>query len=418
MDRPIQPDVRRRRIARRVIPAIIAVAALVFFFAATVQFLRPSVKRRELQFARVERGSVDAVLQAGGIVEPAYEQVLPSPVEARVLRIDRRAGDQVRAGDPIVTLDTAATKLDLDRLDSQVAQKESELAQVKLKAEDDEASLKSQWEQKRLDAEILRYKAEQNRKLHAEGLVSAQDDLAAATASKKSEIEVAQLQEGLARARRTASAAIATAELALATARKEREESRRQLQLAMARSDRDGVLTWVVADAGSMVRRGDVIARVADLSAFRVSATITDAHASQLKAGMPARVRLDDSTSIMGTISSVDPRIENGLAKFTVDLDDRTNARLRNNLRVDVFAITGRRTGVLTVRRGALGDSSQGGVFVVRGGEATRVPVQFGLTGQDTIEIASGVHEGDEIIISDMSDYANVKTLRIKGSNE
>jgi HlyD family secretion protein len=415
MDRPIQPDVRRRRIARRVIPAIIAVAALVFFFAATVQFLRPSVKRRDLQFARVERGSVDAALQAGGIVEPAYEQVVSSPVEARVLRIDRRAGDRVHAGDPIVTLDTAATKLDLDRLDSQVAQKESDLAQVKLKAEDDVASLQSQLEQKRLDAEILHYKAEQNRKLHSEGLVSAQDDLAAATSSKKSEIEVAQLQEALARARRTASAAIATAELALATARKEREESRRQLQLAMARSDRDGVLTWVVADAGSMVRRGDVIARVADLSAFRVSATITDAHASQLKAGMPARVRLDDATSIMGTISSVDPRIENGLAKFYVDLDDRTNARLRNNLRVDVFAITGRRTGVLRVRRGALGDSSQGGVFVVRGGEAARVPVQFGLTGQDTIEIASGVHEGDEIIISDMSDYANVKTLRIKG---
>ncbi|HSP17306.1 MAG TPA: HlyD family efflux transporter periplasmic adaptor subunit [Thermoanaerobaculia bacterium] len=414
MDRPIQPDVRRRRLVRRVVPVAIGAAALIFFFAATVQFLRPSAKRRDLQFARVERGSVDATLQASGILEPAYEQVVSSPVEARVLRIDRRAGDRVHIGDGIVTLDTAATKLDLDRLDSQVAQKETELAQVRLKADDNVASLMSQLDQKKLDSEILRYKAEQNRKLHTEGLVSAQDDMAAATASKKSEIEVAQLHEAVGRARRTASAEVDAAQLALTTARKERDESRRQLQLAMAQSDRDGVLTWVVPDAGAMVRKGDVIARVADLSAFRVSATITDGHASQLKAGMRARVRLDDATAVMGTISSVDPRIENGLAKFYVELDDRTNAKFRNNLRVDVFAITGSRSGVLTVRRGALGDSSQNAAFVVKDGEAVRAPVRFGLVGQDTIEIASGLHEGDEIIISDMSDYANVKTLRIK----
>src|SRR5205085_11641125 len=102
MDREITEDVRRRRIVRRVATAAVAVAAIAFSLAATVQWLRPSIKRSAIQTARVERGSVDATLQASGTVVPATEQVVSSPVEARVLRIVRRAGDRVKAGDEVI----------------------------------------------------------------------------------------------------------------------------------------------------------------------------------------------------------------------------------------------------------------------------------------------------------------------------
>ena len=133
----------------------------------------------------------------------------------------------------------------------------------------------------------------------------------------------------------------------------------------MARSDRDGVLTWVVPEIGATLRRGDVLARVADLSSFRVVATISDVHASRLSAGMPARVKVDDATTITGTVSSVDPRIENGVVRFWVELDAAGHPKLRNNLRVDVYAVTGGKTNVLQVRRGSLGDADRDGVFAM-----------------------------------------------------
>src|SRR6476659_6613249 len=114
MDREIAPEVRRRRMLRRVATVVIALAAIAFSFAATVQYLRPSVRRTDLQFARVERGSVDATLQGSGTIVPAVEQVVSSPVEARVLRIEHRPGDHVHAGDELMTLDTSASKLDVD----------------------------------------------------------------------------------------------------------------------------------------------------------------------------------------------------------------------------------------------------------------------------------------------------------------
>ena len=65
--------------------------------------------------------------------------------------------------------------------------------------------------------------------------------------------------------------------------------------LATAASDRRGVLTWVVPSEGMAVHRGDELARIADLSAFRVEATVSDVHASRLVAGLPVTVRSGDS---------------------------------------------------------------------------------------------------------------------------
>lgn len=415
MDREIAQAVRTRRVAKRVIVAVVAAAALIFCVAATVSWLRPSVRRSDIQIARVERGSVDATLQATGTVVPEIETVISSPVEARALRIQHRAGDRLRAGDAILTLDTSATKLDLDKLDGAVAQKESALGQARLKAEEDIAFAGAALEQKQLDSDILKLKAAQNTRMHAEGLVSSQDELVAVIAKKKNDIEITQLRDALARAQRSTQAQIAAAQLELRTAQKERDQSARQLNLAMARSDQDGVLTWVLPEVGATVRKGDVLARVADLSAYRVVATISDVHAAKLAAGMRAHIKIDDSTTIDGTISSIDPRIESGVAKFYVTLDQRAHARLRNNLRVDVFPILGSRSNVLRVHRGALGQSEREDVYVVRDrGTLVRTPVRWGLAGDDVIQPIDGLREGDDVVISNMNDYQGIKELRLR----
>jgi HlyD family secretion protein len=414
MDREISPDVRRRVIVKRVVTAAVAVAAIIFSFAATVSWLRPSIRRRDIQTAAVDRGAVDATLQASGTIIPAVEQVVSAPLDSRVLRIARRAGDRVRAGDPIVELDTTSARLALERVSEQLAQKENEQAQLRLKLDDSVAQLRAQIEQKSLDADIAKFKAAQNDKLHREGLVAEQESLVASTTAKKSGIELAQLREALTRAERSAQAQLAAGEMSLRLLRKEQDEARRQLDLAMMRADRDGVLTWVVPSAGAAVRNGDVIARIADLSSFRISATIADMYVARLAPGMRVQVRVDEATTLTGTISSIEPRVENGQAKFFAELDDRTNPKLRNDVRVDVYALVGRRGDALRVKRGALGQTSSERVFVVRGDRLVSVPVRWGLTGENEIECISGLAPGDEVVISNMADYAGVKELRLE----
>ena len=413
MDREIALGDRRKVVVKKVVIALVAVALIIFFFIAAIEFLRPSFDRRTIRTARVERGAIFATLEANGTVVPLAEQVVSSPVEARVLRVGRRAGDQVRKGDELLTLDTSESQLEAARLDDQVAQKQSADSELRLRLDETIATLRAQIEQKKLDAQIVHYTADQKAKLRSEGLIAEQDALAAAAQAKKTDIELRQLDEALARAIRSRDVQLSASNANVAMARREREESRRQLELAMLRADRDGILTSIINEVGATVRRGDILARIADLSSYRVEASISDVHAARLSAGMRANV-LMDNVQIDGTIESVDPRIVNGIVKFFVRLDQPSHPRLRNNLRVDVAVITGSRSNTLIVRRGALARRNATHAFVIHGDEALRTPMRFGLAGTDTIEILEGARVGDELVISDVAEYEEVQKVRVK----
>jgi HlyD family secretion protein len=414
MDRDIAPGVRQKRVVRRVVTVVLALAVVVFFFAATIEWLRPSLDRRAIRIARVERGSISATLEANGTVVPLAEQVVSSPVEARVLRVGRRAGDRVRAGDELLTLDTAASQLEAARLADALAQKESSSAELRLRLEETVATLRAQIEQKKLDAQIYHYSSDQKAKLRAEGMIAEQDSLAAVAMAKKTDIELRQLEEALVRALRSRDVQLSASAAGVAMAQRDRTESRRQLELAMLRADRDGILTSIVNEVGATVRRGDVLARIADLSSYRVEASISDVHAARLAAGMRTRATLDGAV-VDGTIESVDPRIVSGVVKFYVALDQPSHPRLRNNLRVDVAVITGSRPSTLVVRRGALARTDTTHAFVVRDDSAIRVPVRFGIANTETIEILDGLAAGDDVVISDVSEYEDVKEVCLKG---
>ena len=309
---------------------IIAVAAVVFSFAATVAWLKPSVKRSDIRVARVERGEVDATLQAGGTVVPRFEQVVSSPLEARVLRIDRRAGDAVRAGDALLTLDTGAAQLDAARLDERVRRRKTRARSCGCGSRRRSRRSKRSSSRSGSTRTILQYTSQQKAKLGESGLAAQQEVLAAAAAAKKCEIEIRQLEEALVRGRRSRDAQLGAAANDVAIARRERVESQRQLALAMMRADRAGVVTWIVPEAGATIRRGDVLARIADLSAFRVTRRSRTCTRRSCARAMRARVKLDDATSIGGTIENVDPRIVNGVVTFSVTLDEPAHPRLRN----------------------------------------------------------------------------------------
>ena len=247
-----------------------------------------------------------------------------------------------------------------------------------------------------------------------DGLVSEQTLRASEVEAKKARIELQQLEASVASERRSTDAQLAGVELDLGTLRKERDDARRLLDLATTRSDRSGVLTWVVPQEGATVQRGEVIARIADLDSFRVEATVSDIHSSRLHAGQLVKVMVDGAP-LSGRLATIDPTIENGAVKFRVDLDDARNPKLRNNLRVDVLVVTDSRASAVRVPKGpfAQGSSSEE-VFVVQGDHAARRTVSFGISGYDHYEVLDGLEPGEEVILSDMKDYIHLERVNLK----
>ena len=74
------------------------------------------------------------------------------------------------------------------------------------------------------------------------------------------------------------------------------------------------------------------------------------------------------------------------------------------------------RTGdVLHVARPAIGEAhATASVFKLVGGEARRITVKFGRAAVKDIEIAGGLSEGDQIVLSDMSRWDGTDRLRLE----
>jgi HlyD family secretion protein len=414
MDRELDARDRYRRLGRRAVVGLGALGLVVAVLILLPGWLRPSVAREQVRTGTVDRGPVEGIVEASGTVVPAFEGVISSPVEARVEKVLKRPGDLVKAGDAILALDTSAARLDLGKIEDQLAKKANEQQQLRISLEKSLNDLRGQIEAQKLDAEASGYRAEQNRKLRAEGLVSETTFKAAEVEAKKAQIQLAQLQAAVEEARRSTASQLQGVELDLATLRKERDDAQRLLDLATTRSDRAGVLTWVVPQEGTTVRRGDVIARIADLDSFRVEGTVSDVHSSSLHPGQPVRVKLDEQT-LDGRLVSIDPTIENGAVKFKVDLADARNPKLRNALRVDVLVVTDTRANALRVPKGPF---AQGGqteeVFVVQGDHAVRRRVRLGLTGYEHYEVLDGLAPGEVVIVSDMKDYTHLEKIDLK----
>src|SRR6185295_18376123 len=414
MDRELDASYRYRRLGRRAAWGVGGAAFIVAVLVLLPGWLRPSVVRAEIRTGKVDRGPVEGIVEASGVVIPAFESVLSSPIDARVEKVLKRPGEAVKAGEAILKLDTSAARLELEKFEDQRAKKYNEQRQLRISLEKSLSDLHGQIERQKLDAEVLAYRAEQNRKLSADGLVSEQTLKAAEVEAKKAVIELAQLQQSVGSARRSTDAQLEGLELDLATLRKEREDARHLLELATTRSDRSGVLTWVMPQEGVTVPRGEVIARIADLDSFRVEASVSDVHSSRLHSGQLVRVMLDNQP-LSGRLAAIDPTIENGVVKFKVDLDDARNPKLRNNLRVDVLVVSDARAGTLRVPKGPFargGETEQ--VFVVQGDQAVRRSVRLGLSGYDFYEVLDGLEPGEEVILSDMRDYDGVERVKVK----
>jgi HlyD family secretion protein len=413
VDRPLSDEVqrhdRRRRIVQVALPLVLVALVIVWLPG----WMRPSIPRARLRFARVTTGPIEAAIMATGTVVPEVERVLSSPLDARVLRILVRPGAQLEVGTPVVELDTSESVLALDKIVKDLKVKENQQAQSRLALEKSLVDLAGRIDAKTLDLQAAESRLESNQQLFKDNLLSREALRQSELSVKQTQIELAQLRGERENAERANAVQLEGLSLERGALDKEAAQARRLLDLSTTKSDRRGVLTWVLSQEGALIRRGDVIARIADLSSFRVDGSVSDVHAGRLHPGMPAVVRVNDE-SLDGTISEVFPTVENGVIRFTVALAKSSYAGLRPSLRTDVLVITDRKPRALRVKRGPFADSSDRQVFVVRGDRAVRTPVTLGVAGIDDVEVLSGLADGDEIIISDMRDYAHLSEVALK----
>lgn len=348
MDREIDPTFRKKQFIKRALffalPACMLAALLIW----GPGLIKTSISRARIRTAKVDRGPIESTISASGTVVPEFEQVLSSPISARVVRILKRPGEVVKRGEPIIELDTSESILALEKVNQQIELKLNQQAKAKLDLENTLNTLQSQWEIKNLEYKSARSSAARNRTLNKQGLLSEEQLRQAELQEEKVGYELKQLEGAKQNAQHSTRTQVEGLALEMKTLEKERSEAARQLDLATTKSDRDGVLTWVINEEGATVQKGAVIARIADLNSFRVDATLSDVHAVRLSPEMAVSVKVGEDY-LPGFISSINPTINNGVITVLIRLKEKASPLLRSNLRVDVLIVTERKDQALRI---------------------------------------------------------------------
>ncbi|MGY2134115.1 efflux RND transporter periplasmic adaptor subunit [Hymenobacter sp. HD11105] len=414
MDRAISPATHLQRRRRTWLLAGLVVLGAVAVLVAFRSVLQPSIKRQNILTTTAEIGDLEASLTATGFVIPGREAVITSPIQSTVRRVALAVGAAVQPGQTILELDKDLTSSELAKLQDAQLQNRNKSTQLNLTLERTLNDLRSQEQVQQVKIRSLESTLRDEEYLLKIGSGTAENVRQAELNLRLAKLELQRLQDQI-RNQRQANAADAR-ELGFTMQIQDRSitELARKLGQADISAQQPGVLTWVNEDIGATVNQGDVLARVADLSSFRVRATISDAYADALHVGDPVIVRIND-TDLRGTISTVSPAADKGVVTFYAKLDEDHHPALRSNLRVDVYVVTKAHKGVLRVKNGPFyqGGNEQA-VFVVEGDKAVRRTVRFGDSNFDFVQITDGLRPGDEIILTDTKDFIDTPELTIK----
>ena len=185
----------------------------------------------------------------------------------------------------------------------------------------------------------------------------------------------------------------------------------RQVDELNIRSPVTGMVGNLMIDQKSAVADNQPLLTVVDLSAFEVEILVPESYGDDLKLGMDAE-NTYSGRSFPGVITAVSPEVQNNQVKGRVRFADAPPDGLRQNQRVSVRVVLEASDDVLMVQRGPFLDTGGGRIaYVVSDGLAMRRPIQIGASSINSLEIVSGLAEGDTIVISSINQFQSAGTV-------
>ena len=414
MDREISKEQRNREKRRMWMKwggmVVVGIAAVI----ALMQLMQESLHERDIVFSVVDEGSIDVSVSASGKVVPAFEEIINSPINSRILEVYKKGGDSVEVGTPILRLDLLSAETDYKKQLDEVQMNELKLEQLRIQNRSKLSEMEMQLKVSRMEL---------NRKALELRNEQYLDSLGAGTTDKVRQVEldynVSKLkleedEQKFINEQATADADLKVKELELNIARKTLAETKRTLDDARIKAPRKAILTYVNTDIGAQVAQGEKVAIVSDLSHFKIEGEIADTYGDRIAAGSRAVVKVGKE-ELAGTVTDVTPLSKNGVMSFSVRLEQDNHKRLRSGLKTDVYVLTAVKDSVMRIANGSyyVGPGEYE-LFVRSGNELLKRKVQLGDSNYELVEVVSGLKPGDQVVVSDMSNYKNKRKMKLE----
>lgn len=414
MDREISKEVQRKEQRKQLIKIGVVAGGLIVLVVVVISMLQTSLKRKDLNISTVDRGVIEVSVSASGKVIPAFEEIINSPINSRIVEVYKRGGDSVDIGTPILKLDLQSAETEYNKQLDEEQMKSLQLEQQRVTNHNKLSEMEMNLKVSRMELDRKAVELRNERYL---------DSLGAGTTDKVRQVEldynvsVLKLKEDEQKYKNEqalAEADLKVKELELNIFRKSLAETRRTLEDAQIRSPRRAILTYVNNEIGSQIGQGAKVAIVSDLSHFKIEGEIADTYGDRIAAGSKAVIKIG-SEKLDGTVSDVTPLSKNGVISFTVQLEEDNHKRLRSGLKTDIYVMNAVKDDVLRIANSSYYvGKGEYELFVVNGDQLLKRKVQLGDSNFEYVEVVSGLQEGDQVVVSDINAYKDKNKLKIE----
>lgn len=377
----------------------------------------PSVERGTVWTDVVKRGSMLRQVRGPGSLMPVQEAVrqIPAETEATVVRIRVLPGTQVQAD--TILLEMSNSQVEQAAIDAQLQLKaaEAEYQSLRVRLDSDLMTQKAGAATVNADYSQAQRQADTDKALYDLGVISG---LAyKSSKGKADELTTRNDLEGqrLAINKKAVETQLAQEQAKVDQARTLAALKQKQLDALRVRAGITGVLVDLPMQVGQHVQPGTMLAKVVQPEHLMAALKIAETQARDVQFGEPASIDTHNGV-ISGTVMRVDPAVQNGTVTVDVKLTGALPRGARPDLSVDGTIDLERLDNVLYVGRPAFGqENSTISLFRVDtdGKEAARVPIKVGRESVNSIQIFEGLHEGDTVILSDMSRWDKTDRIRL-----
>ena len=394
------------------------VVALVAITAWTLSLdpASQTIERSAVLIDSVRRGDVVREVRGPGTLVPERIRWITAQASARVERLASESGRNVGSGELLLELSNPDLQIQTMQAEQQVRQAQIELLNLK-------TTLRSQL--------LTQQGVVANTRTQ---YVSATQEAAAADSLAKrklmSDFEVqtrrAQRDEFTTRLRveqerlklmeEAIDSQIATQASQVEQLKAIAVNQQNRLRSLQVRAPEAGVLQDLTLQLGQWVPEGTTLAKVVQPGRLKAVLRIPESQAKDVTIGQKASIDTRNGF-VAGHVTRKDPSAQSGSVTVDVALDGTLPNGAVPDLSVDGTVVIEKLNNVLYSGRPAFSaGSGTATLFKVAGDgkSAVRVPVELGRSSVNVIEIVRGLAAGDRIIVSDMSQYANVARERIR----
>ena len=415
-----RPEFKQQKRRKQIVIGAIALVVLVLVTVGVSRLkpAAPTVEASTVWPDKVKRGSMLRQVRGLGSLIPSQEFIrqIPAETNATVIRIRVLPGTEVKADTVLMEMSDPTTEQTALDADLQLKAAEAEYESLRVKLESDLMTQKAGAATVTQDFSQAKLQAETDKALYDLGVISGLTYKA--SKGKSDELTV---RNGLEEQRLTIAEKAILAQLRQQQAKVDQMRTlaqlrRKELNDLKVRAGIDGMLVDMPMQVGQRVTPGTMLARVIQPNHLIAELKIAETQARDVQIGEPATVDTHNGL-VSGTVMRVDPGVQNGTVTVDVNLTGDLPKGARPDLSVDGTIDLEKLDNVLYVGRPAFGqENSTISLFKEDpdGKGAVRVPVKVGRASVNSIQVVEGLHEGDTVILSDMSRWDNTDRIRLE----